>query len=376
MANLIDSKTKRAALLPRREPYWASVEKYGYLGYRKPESGEGTWIARWRDDDGKQKYRALGTYELYDDAAKEARKWFEANGAGVSHKKVTVEQVCADYITEHREANRNSTADDAEGRFRRLVYGTKLGKTPLDKLTSRELTRWMNSQIVDSSDPEEVRKSKDGANRNFANLKAALNVAYIHRQVASDSAWATVENFKDVSAPRKNAFLSFEERTALIAACPDRLVLFVKAILLTGARPGEIARLKAKDFDKNLGTLILSGKTGRRQIAVSSAAFELFSEVCKTRIGDAVMLPNSYGQPWDKDAWSKPFRAAARAAGLVDDVVMYSLRHTAISEMILAGIDSLIVAKLTGTSVAMIEKHYGHLKHSSGTAILDRVRMV
>jgi len=55
---------------------------------------------------------------------------------------------------------------------------------------------------------------------------------------------------------------------------------------------------------------------------------------------------------------------------------MYSLRHTAISEMILAGMDSFIVAKLAGTSVAMIEANYGHLRHDVVTAKLDRVAML
>ena len=43
--------------------------------------------------------------------------------------------------------------------------------------------------------------------------------------------------------------------------------------------------------------------------------------------------------------------------------------------MILAGIDSLIVAKLAGTSVAMIESNYG-LRHTVVTAKLDMVKML
>ncbi len=69
------------------------------------------------------------------------------------------------------------------------------------------------------------------------------------------------------------------------------------------------------------------------------------------------MLATSYGQRWNKDSWKKIFKDAVEAAKLPDAVVMYALRHTAISEMILAGMDSFIVAKLAGTSVAMIEGH-------------------
>lgn len=88
------------------------------------------------------------------------------------------------------------------------------------------------------------------------------------------------------------------------------------------------------------------------------------------------MLPQAFGGRWEKDAWKKPFKAAVAATGLSADVVMYSLRHTAISEMVMAGMDSFIVAKITGTSVAMIESNYGHLRHDVVTAKLDQVKMV
>jgi site-specific recombinase XerD len=41
--------------------------------------------------------------------------------------------------------------------------------------------------------------------------------------------------------------------------------------------------------------------------------------------------------------------------------VLYTLRHSWITDAITGGIDLLTVAKLAGTSLAMIEKHYGHL---------------
>ena len=40
---------------------------------------------------------------------------------------------------------------------------------------------------------------------------------------------------------------------------------------------------------------------------------------------------------------------------------MYDVRHTGITRMIKAGMDSHVIAKLCGTSVMMIEKHYSHV---------------
>ena len=44
--------------------------------------------------------------------------------------------------------------------------------------------------------------------------------------------------------------------------------------------------------------------------------------------------------------------------------------------MMMAGIDVFTVAKLTGTSVSMIEKNYGHLNKDAVKAKLDMIRMV
>lgn len=55
---------------------------------------------------------------------------------------------------------------------------------------------------------------------------------------------------------------------------------------------------------------------------------------------------------------------------------MYSLRHTAISEMIASGIDSFEVARMAGTSTEMIDKHYGHLRHDRMRAKLDAVAII
>jgi site-specific recombinase XerD len=65
-----------------------------------------------------------------------------------------------------------------------------------------------------------------------------------------------------------------------------------------------------------------------------------------------------------------------RAAELPDDVVLYAVRHTAISELIAAGMDSFLVAKLAGTSTMVIDKHYGHLRHEQTRPRLDAVALI
>ena len=53
------------------------------------------------------------------------------------------------------------------------------------------------------------------------------------------------------------------------------------------------------------------------------------------------------------------------AAGVVlwlpKATVAYTLRHSTITDLIVSGADPLTVSKIAGTSMAMIDKTYGHL---------------
>ena len=149
----------------------------------------------------------------------------------------------------------------------------------------------------------------------------------------------------------------------------------MRALLLTAVRPGEIASCDVGDFDQAQGTLALSGKTGSRVVTLSTAAVEFFKEQARNKLPSAPLLSDAYGNRWNKDSWKKRFRNTVRAAGLPDSVVMYTLRHVGISELIAGGVDVFLVAKLAGTSTAMIDKHYGHLRHAQTRASLDAVAM-
>ena len=65
---------------------------------------------------------------------------------------------------------------------------------------------------------------------------------------------------------------------------------------------------------------------------------------------------------WDKDAWKGPITDAARAAGLPESATANTMCDSTITDLLQGGLDPLTVAQVRGTSVAMIEKHYGHLQ--------------
>lgn len=377
MAALIKSVGDRKKLQPRREPYWDRIEAGCFLGYRKLEDDTGTWIARWRAEDGGQKYNALGSLTTYDEASRAAREWFEQCQGG-STEVVDVEVACKRYVTDRRSEKGDATAKDAEGRFKRLVYGTKFGRIKLSALRTAHITDWRNAQVErddedqdQDDDPDAERRAKDSANRNLATLKAALNLAYRMGLVASTAQWDRVDAYKGVSK-RRDVSLTMTDRKKLIAAATPDLTTFLQAMLLTACRPGELASCTVGDLDP-AGLLTVTGKTGRRTIPISPKALALLKSAAGDRDLDEPLLTRS-GVAWTRFEWRDAFQEARKAAGLPETVVMYSLRHVAISEMLVSGMDPMTVSKIAGTSIEMISRHYGHLIRERVVAQLAKVR--
>jgi hypothetical protein len=86
-----------------REPYWAAPLSRGRIvGLRKIDMLRATWIARFRDDAGKQKYKSIGivTTEFgFDQAKAVAAEWFKLQESGVKTTEVrTVADACKAYV--------------------------------------------------------------------------------------------------------------------------------------------------------------------------------------------------------------------------------------------------------------------------------------
>ena len=88
---------------------------------------------------------------------------------------------------------------------------------------------------------------------------------------------------------------------------------------------------------------------------------ELFDVQVTGKLPTVHIFVRHSGGAWNKDSWKHPIKDAARAADLPEAVSAYTLRHSVITDLIRVRLPILTVAQLSGTSVAMIENHYGHL---------------
>ncbi len=70
---------------------------------------------------------------------------------------------------------------------------------------------------------------------------------------------------------------------------------------------------------------------------------------------------------------SKQLARFASAAGVSKNLTAYGLRHSAGTRLALAGVPLFIVARILGTSVAMVERHYAAYAPDAGALHLERV---
>jgi integrase len=90
---------------------------------------------------------------------------------------------------------------------------------------------------------------------------------------------------------------------------------------------------------------------------------ELRAEVEKlcAKFPEGPILRNYYGKPWTDKAVLERWRTLRETLGLPRFITPYSYRHTSITNMLLAGHPTALVAEVHGTSVDMIARFYGHL---------------
>ena len=248
----------------------------------------------------------------------------------------------------------------------------KLSTTPITKLTQGQVNDWRQkltkapALLQDKSQVGTRPKSDSSINREMAVFKSALNLAMRDGYATSDAAWKYKLTPIGNATGRRDCYLDVTQRRALIASAPADLAAFLKALSLIPFRPGAMAAMTAGSFDKRLGVLTVGkDKSGKdRKITLPSATAAFFAEQIKVKLPTAPLVARADGKFWNKDSWKGPFKDAALLASLPSAATTYALRHSVITDLIaLHNLSTMTVAQLSGKSVLMIEKHYGHLLH-------------
>jgi integrase len=230
-----------------------------------------------------------------------------------------------------------------------------------------------NIRAVDKADADAVRRRRSSANRILTVLKAALNRAWREGKVPSDDAWRRVEPFEEADAARVR-YLTVAQAKRLLNACASDFRKLAQAALVTGARYGELAALRAEDFNRDSGTVhVRTSKSGKgRHIVLNNEGTAFFKALVAGKAGDAPLLVKDDGSQWGKSHQARPMAEACKRASIKPAASFHILRHTWASLAVMAGAPLMVVARNLGhADTRMVERHYGHLAPSY---IADAIR--
>jgi integrase len=391
----IDTRSARVKLVKRREPYWTVVSRGCALGYRAGSKG-GTWIARYRADDRKQHYEALGPADdaldaespavlSYSQAQERAREFFDRaarRSAGINEgiDKRTVAGELKLYF-ESREA-RGSKGVRADRYVAEARIIPDLGEVDINKLSSSRIRDWLSklskapklvrtaksaerrkTKAVAENDIEAKRARRATANRVLTILKAALNHSFHEGRASSDEAWRKVKPFREADAAVVR-HLTESEIKRIVNACGAGFRDLVRGALLTGCRYGELTRMVTSDFNPEAETVTVRlSKAGKpRHVTLTEEGTRLFNLLTAGRKPRELIFRRPDGTPWKASHQQRPLIDASKRAKIDPPATFHVLRHTYASVLAMKGTPmGVIAAQLGHADTRMTEKHYAHL---------------
>jgi integrase len=123
------------------------------------------------------------------------------------------------------------------------------------------------------------------------------------------------------------------------------------------------------------GEIVELGKTSgaRRQVPLSRRAMAALDSI-PPRLDTPLIFPAPHGGVLNLDNWRRRVWAPAiEASGTPTPARIYDLRSTFASDALHAGVPVFTLAKVKGTSVRMIERHYGALLDGAGIEIANQL---
>lgn len=391
----LQTREARLKLAPRHEPYWYEIERGRSIGYRRGPRG-GSWRLR-EFIDGAYRKRTLGRADDRNDAdgtrilsfndvirlvlkSRDESTEGAAAGSRRIHLDLTVEDALEDYlearkvrcsaedlqkdriciealIVPSRASRRRSGLSDEERR--RLKYSLR-GKM-VGELTTADLRRWRDSRVPHTDDRELRRRSQATANKVWALLRAALNMAYQNEKTPSDQAWRRITPFKNVDRPQTR-FLGADECRRLMDAAEPYFRDLMRACLLTGMRLGELVRLTAGDVGPDYLTVHHSKAGTSRRIPLNAEGVRLFQKATNGEAREVRVLTQKTGAAWTPMRVSRALRQACYEAKIDPPIQFRQLRTTYGSLLLNADASLNTISELLGhKDTRMTRRHYAHL---------------
>lgn len=320
---------------------------------------DGYYVVRWTED-GTLRKKATGTKDPNEAEAFRARLSREYDKPELSEKPTIGEVIDAYFGT------RKDVVADAKG----LTYCHAPLKRILGPLFADTVTQTTVADYIKRRKAEGGQHRKGGRyadkpvsdptiNKELRALRAALKWAHGERLIVREPKFRIELSAGDT----RERWITKDDANSLMAACAPHLSLFVLIALSTAKRREAILSLtwdrvslalpghESIDFGDDVG----NKRRGKTPIAGNVRLIKALSEAKAAAKTDYVI---EYRGERVKDV-KTALRAACRRAGL-EPFGAHTLKHSAITWMVLAGVAFERIAKFASTSKDVIEKVYGH----------------
>ena len=235
----------------------------------------------------------------------------------------------------------------------------------LHTLTLHDLESYLVRRQAGLVGPWQGRRlTKASVNREICRIKHMLGKA-VEWGYLEVSPAAGIKQEREVV--READYLEVEEVRRLLAACDERLYPAVLMAVNTGLRWGEQMKLQWKDVDFRLRQITLRNTKNHetRHVPMNERLAEALAEHRKTqvrmggRIIAHVFVNPASGQPYTD--LRKRFGTALRRAGIQRHFTWHGLRHTAASQLVMAGVNLRTVGKILGHKSYAMTLRYAHV---------------
>ncbi|WP_417210084.1 tyrosine-type recombinase/integrase [Antarctobacter sp.] len=236
---------------------------------------------------------------------------------------------------------------------------------------------------IETFDIERYKKARRSAgaakatvNRELATLSHLLNQAVEWKWIKSKS--VKIARFKEDN--QRIVYLADDQCVALLEAAAsdhnENVHAFVMVGLHTGMRHAEILAIRREDVD--VGKRVIwfpQAKAGSREQPITRELAEyLERRMDMLPPGCDWMFPSPGSATGHVHTIRKAFRRSAERAGLdPDQITPHTLRHTAVTHLVQAGVDLPTVQRISGHKTLSMVARYAHQSGSHIEAAMDRL---
>jgi integrase len=366
-------------------------------GSNPVQRADGRWQVHIRhmDEDGSSRRHTVygNTAKEARDKAAEVRARLRAN-LPAKDRKITLGEFTAEWIDSSLEASdRKATTKNLYGTMARThIIGAKIGAKPLDKLRPSHIDAWMVELKGRGLAESSIRTA-------YTVLRAVLDTALRDKAIAQNQAQAVR---RPKVTGKEAAYLTPDQvRSLLVAAEGSRYAPLFALLVNSGLRRGEALALHWSDIDfgakllRVRGTLarvdgelvVTETKTAksRRVIPLSPTAEKVLRDMRTRQMAERLRTgplwqPTPYafttelGERCDPRNALRALKAAAKRANLPSTVGLHTLRHSAASVMLSAGVPLKVVSEIFGhASVAITGDVNGHVSPDVSREALTRL---